>query len=66
MSRIHEALKKAEQERAAVQTTGATVLTEPPAGKPATPATTAPDSEGAAFSANRSGDCTFGWLPAIR
>ena len=49
MSRIHEALKKAEQERAAVQTTAASVLTAPPAGKQAGQAPTAPDSEGERF-----------------
>ena len=49
MSRIHEALKKAEQERAAVQTTAASVLTAPPAGKQTAQAPTAPDSEGGGF-----------------
>jgi len=46
MSRIHEALKKAEQERAAVQSASAGVLTATPTASPATPAIAGPDSEG--------------------
>ena len=38
MSRIHEALKKAEQERAAVQASGASVLTAPVMPDPLVPA----------------------------
>jgi protein-tyrosine kinase len=46
MSRIHEALKKAEQERSAVQATSAGVLTAPPTASLATPTIAAPDNEG--------------------
>jgi protein-tyrosine kinase len=46
MSRIHEALKKAEQERSAVQATSARVLTAAPAASPAISTIAAPDSEG--------------------
>jgi protein-tyrosine kinase len=46
MSRIHEALKKAEQERSAVQATSAGVLTAAPAASPAISTIAAPDSEG--------------------
>jgi protein-tyrosine kinase len=46
MSRIHEALKKAEQERAAVQATGAGVLTAAPTANLTMPTIAAPDSEG--------------------
>jgi protein-tyrosine kinase len=45
MSRIHEALKKAEQERAAVQPATAGVLTATPTASPTTPAIAAPDAE---------------------
>ncbi|HSY63377.1 MAG TPA: CpsD/CapB family tyrosine-protein kinase [Terriglobales bacterium] len=45
MSRIHEALKKAEQERSAVQATGAGVLTATPIASPTMPAVATPDSE---------------------
>jgi len=44
MSRIHEALKKAEQERAAVQASGASVLTAPVMPDPPVPAATQPES----------------------
>jgi protein-tyrosine kinase len=44
MSRIHEALKKAEQERAAVQASGASVLTAPVMPDPLVPAATKPGS----------------------
>jgi len=46
MSRIHEALKKAEQERSAVQATSAGVLTAAPAASPAISTIAAPDGEG--------------------
>ena len=46
MSRIHAALKKAEQERSAVQATSAGVLTAAPTASPATPSIARPDSEG--------------------
>ena len=46
MSRIHEALKKAEQERPAVQATSARVLTAAPAASPAISTIAAPDTEG--------------------
>jgi len=46
MSRIHEALKKAEQERSAVQATSARVFTAAPAASPAISTIAAPDSEG--------------------
>jgi protein-tyrosine kinase len=46
MSRIHEALKKAEQERSAVLATSAGVLTAAAAAGPAMPTIAAPDSEG--------------------
>ena len=46
MSRIHEALKKAEQERSAVQATSARVLTAAPAASPAISTIAAPDTEG--------------------
>ncbi len=46
MSRIHEALKKAEQERSAVQAAGAGVLTAAPTASLATPAFAGPDSAG--------------------
>jgi capsular exopolysaccharide synthesis family protein len=46
MSRIHEALKKAEQERSAVQATSAGVLTAAPAASPAISTIAVPDSEG--------------------
>jgi capsular exopolysaccharide synthesis family protein len=45
MSRIHEALKKAEQERATVQAASAGVLAATPTVSPATPALARPDSE---------------------
>ncbi len=45
MSRIHEALKKAEQERSAVQATSAAVLTAAATASPATPTIATPDSE---------------------
>ncbi|MGD0429361.1 MAG: CpsD/CapB family tyrosine-protein kinase [Candidatus Acidiferrales bacterium] len=55
MSRIHEALKKAEQERAAVQASGASVLTAPAVLNPlAPPATAPPESEGERFLATES------------
>src|ERR1700685_2503496 len=44
MSRIHEALKKAEQERAAVQASGASVLTAPVMPDPPVPAAAQPES----------------------
>jgi protein-tyrosine kinase len=47
MSRIHEALKKAEQERAAVQATG--VLTSPQMAHAATPTTALPEIEAGRF-----------------
>jgi protein-tyrosine kinase len=46
MSRIHEALKKAEQERSALQATSARVLTAAPTASPAISTIAAPDSEG--------------------
>jgi protein-tyrosine kinase len=46
MSRIHEALKKAEQERSASQATSAGVLTAPPTANLAMPTIATPDSEG--------------------
>src|SRR5271163_1879155 len=46
MSRIHEALKKAEQERSAVQATGAGVLTAAPTASLGTPAFAGPDGAG--------------------
>src|SRR5580658_2379149 len=46
MSRIHEALKKAEQERAAVQASGAVLLTAPVMPNPLAPAATQPESDG--------------------
>jgi protein-tyrosine kinase len=46
MSRIHEALKKAEQERVAVQAISAGVLTAAPTASPATPTIARPDAEG--------------------
>jgi protein-tyrosine kinase len=46
MSRIHEALKKAEQERAAVQASGASVLTAPVMPDPPVPAASEPKSGG--------------------
>jgi protein-tyrosine kinase len=45
MSRIHEALKKAEQERSAMQATSGGVLTAAPNANLATPAIATPDSE---------------------
>jgi len=51
MSRIHEALKKAEQERAAVQATPAGALT----AKVATPTVAAPEIEGGRFLATEAG-----------
>ena len=42
MSRIHEALKKAEQDRAAVQATSVSVLTDTPKATPAPPTAVAP------------------------
>src|SRR5271156_3880087 len=45
MSRIHEALKKAEQERAAVLPASAGVLTATPTASPATSSIARPDSE---------------------
>jgi protein-tyrosine kinase len=51
MSRIHEALKKAEQERAAVQATPAGVLT----AKVATPTVAVPEIEGGRFLATEAG-----------
>jgi capsular exopolysaccharide synthesis family protein len=45
MSRIHEALKKAEQERSAVQATSAGVLTAAPIASAAVPAIAGPDGE---------------------
>jgi protein-tyrosine kinase len=45
MSRIHEALKKAEQERSAVQATSAGALTAAPIASPATPTIATPDSD---------------------
>jgi protein-tyrosine kinase len=45
MSRIHEALKKAEQERSAVQATSAGVLTAAPIASPAMPTIARPDGE---------------------
>jgi protein-tyrosine kinase len=44
MSRIHEALKKAEQERAAVQASGPSVLTAPVMPDPPVPAAIQPES----------------------
>src|SRR5271156_3997108 len=49
MSRIHEALKKAEQERSAVQATGAGVLTAAPIASPAMPTIATAESEGGRF-----------------
>jgi capsular exopolysaccharide synthesis family protein len=49
MSRIHEALKKAEQERAAVQATTTGVLTTPPIANDEAPLASALDSEGGSF-----------------
>jgi protein-tyrosine kinase len=46
MSRIHDALKKAEQERSAVQATGAGVLTAAPTASLAMPTIATPESEG--------------------
>jgi protein-tyrosine kinase len=46
MSRIHEALKKAEQERSAVQAQGAGVLTAAPTASLVMPTVATPDSEG--------------------
>src|SRR5271167_1242000 len=46
MSRIHEALKKAEQERSAVQAAGAGLLTAAPTASLATPASAGPDGAG--------------------
>jgi protein-tyrosine kinase len=46
MSRIHEALKKAEQERSAVQATSAGVLTAAPTASLATPSFAGPDGAG--------------------
>jgi protein-tyrosine kinase len=46
MSRIHEALKKAEQERSAVQATNAAVLTAAPTASLTMPTITRPDGEG--------------------
>ena len=54
MSRIHEALKKAEQERAAVQKNGASVLTAPSMVSPSTPAAAATESDGERFLATES------------
>jgi protein-tyrosine kinase len=45
MSRIHEALKKAEQERSALQAASAGVLTAAPTASLATPTIATPDSE---------------------
>jgi protein-tyrosine kinase len=45
MSRIHEALKKAEQERSAVQATSAGVLAAPLTVGPATPIAATPDTD---------------------
>src|SRR5271154_1955307 len=46
MSRIHEALKKAEQERASVQAASGSVLTAAPTASPTTPTVARSDSEG--------------------
>ena len=46
MSRIHEALKKAEQERSAMQATSGGVLTAAPTANLATPTIATPDREG--------------------
>jgi protein-tyrosine kinase len=54
MSRIHEALKKAEQERAAVQASGASVLTAPTMPNSLAPAATPPESEGERYLATES------------
>jgi protein-tyrosine kinase len=54
MSRIHEALKKAEQERAAVQTSGAVVLTAPVMPNPLAPAATQPESDSERYLATES------------
>jgi protein-tyrosine kinase len=55
MSRIHEALKKAEQERAAMQASGASVLTAPPVpNRLAPPATTPAESDGERYLATES------------
>ena len=51
MSRIHEALKKAEQERAAVQASGASVLTAPTMPDSLAPAATQPESDGERYPA---------------
>src|SRR6202050_1040554 len=54
MSRIHEALKKAEQERAAVQASGAAVLTAPVRPTPRVPAATKPESRDERYLATES------------
>jgi protein-tyrosine kinase len=54
MSRIHDALKKAEQERAAVQPGGAGVLTAPLMPSSAAPAATQPESDSERFLATGS------------
>jgi protein-tyrosine kinase len=54
MSRIHEALKKAEQERAAVQASGATVLAAPVMPNPPATAATRPESGGERYLATES------------
>ena len=46
MSRIHEALKKAEQERATVQAASGGVLTAAPTASPTMPTVARPESEG--------------------
>jgi protein-tyrosine kinase len=54
MSRIHEALKKAEQERAAVQASGGAVLTAPTMLPPPAPAAAQPESTGERYLATES------------
>src|SRR6202167_4938844 len=54
MSRIHEALKKAEQERAAVQASGAAVLTAPVMPNPVAPAAPQPAGDGERYLAPES------------
>ncbi len=54
MSRIHEALKKAEQERAAVQASGASVLTASVMPNPPAPAAAQPERDGERYLATES------------
>ena len=66
MSRIHEALKKAEQERAAVQAVSTDILTATSVANPPSQGPLAPDTGSHVSIGCRQGDSNYRRLPPVR